>query len=214
MQPQQVYNCVKQYKGISTSTICKVKTQCLRFNTCNNKSNSSVLDFDNAAKTYQTEKGLKNTPQSVDALTIDKKGTLLVLIEKKTWEFFFTKPQKNVNEELKKDAALEKVKKYDLQGKYQSTIDICEHITKANGLFDSLPHVFVFLTEMSDTDPTDGFATMMGDLASTSSIIDYETEKKLVGAMKTHLQSVKCQKSRYVYCEDLDKFLADEIYKL
>lgn len=208
MTPIDVYNAVAGYNGVFISTICDVKAQCVQYASCSSKSTSSILDFDKTAETYKTEKGLLNTPPTVDAIAIDSSNSLLILIEKKTWGAFFIRPQKGVVGNLQ-SAALAKIPSYNLQGKYQSTRDICEHITNVPDLFDSLPHVFVFLTELSDEDPTGGFATMMGNLASTSSIVDYQTQKILVGAMTSHLATVSCSNSRYLYCQELDDFIKD-----
>lgn len=208
MTPIDVYNAVAGYNGVFISTICDVKAQCEQYTACASKSTSSILDFDKAAETYKAEKGLSNTPPTVDAIAIDSSNSLLILIEKKTWGAFFTRPQKGVAGSLE-SAALAKIPSYNLQGKYQSTRDICEHITNNSNLFDALPHVFVFLTELSAEDPTAGFATMLGDLASTSSIVDYQTQKLLVGAMTSHLTTVSCSNSRYLYCQDLDEFIKD-----
>lgn len=210
MTPLEVYQSVEKYGKVFSTTICDIKTKCAKYSTCMQKSSSSVLDFDGAAQTYRNEKKLSMTPPSVDAIAVDKGHSLFILIEKKTWSHFFTKPQKGVTGDLM-SAAIAKVSSYDLQGKYSSTRDICEHIAKEPDLFISLPHVFVFLTEFSDKslDPTGGFATMLGNLSISSSDNDYEIPKKVVGAMKAHLKTVSCKKSRYLSCIELDAFIDD-----
>ena len=210
MTPIDVYQSVERYGQVFSTTICDIKAQCAQFGTCAQKSKSSVLDFDGAAQTYQNELSLKDTPKSVDAIAIDKNQSLLLLIEKKTWSHFFTMPQKNITGNLGA-AAVSKVSSYDLQGKYSATREICEHITNEQDLFIMLPHVFVFLTELADvdSDPTGGFATMIGRLAISSSIIDYEIQRNVVGAMKSHLKTVSCKNSRYLSCNELDDFIDD-----
>lgn len=208
MTPLEVYNAISKYLGVSISNICDVRTQCLQYTTCSNKSTTPVLDFDKAAHTYQKAEGIKNTPQAVDAIAIDRLQTLLVLIEKKTWgQFFEYLPTSEKKNPL--DAALEKVATYDLKGKYESTRSICEQITSNPYLFNELPHVFVFLTEFSDTDPMGGFPGMMSELAFTSSSVDYKIQRPVVDEMRKHLTTVPCMNSRYLNCMELDAFIAD-----
>lgn len=210
MTPFEVYQSVEGYGKVFSTTICDIKAKCAQFSTCVQKSSSSVLDFDGAAQTYRDEMKLNTTPPSVDAIAVDKDHTLLILIEKKTWSHFFLMPQKGVSGDLK-SAAIAKVSTYDLQGKYSSTRAICEHVSKESDLFNTLPHVFVFLTELSDKepDPTGGFATMLGGLAISSSIIDYEIQSDVVGAMKEHLKTVSCKNSRHLSCNELDAYIED-----
>lgn len=210
MTPIEVYQSVERYGGAFSTTVCDIKAKCAQFSACAQKSSSCVLDFDGAAQTYRKEKKLQKTPPSVDAIAVDKDQSLLILIEKKTWSHFFSKPQKGASADLTSEA-IAKVATYDLQGKYSSTREICEYISKVSDLFISLPHVFVFLTELSDldSDPTGGFATMLGDLAISSSIIDYEIQSKVAGAMKNHLKTVSCKRNRYLSCNQLDAFIDD-----
>ena len=206
---QDTYMAIASYAGVNVSTICDIKACCLQYNSCSNKSTSEILDFDGAARTYQQDMGTGiPTPQSVDAIAVDSSGSQLILIEKKTWERFLI----HLTDGDKADpagAALAKIKEYDLKGKYESTRKICEHITHEKDLFLSLPHVFVFLTEFRDTDPTSGFATMMWALAKTSSTVDYAIQQPIVDGMKKHLSTVSCSKSRYLNCMELDIFLKD-----
>lgn len=209
MNALDTYRMIASYPGVSVTTICEVRARCLQYGICSNKSKSEILDFDGAAHTYQQEINIK-TPQSVDAIAIDATGEILILIEKKTWENFLIH-LKDEDKENPTDAALLKVREYDLKGKYESTRKICEHITKESDLFLSLPHVFVFLTELSDTDPTAGFVTMLTSLAQTSSTIDYAIQHSIVDGMKSHLTTVPCRKSRYLNCMELDRFISNPL---
>jgi len=205
MNAIDTYNAIASYAGVSVSTICDVRARCLQYDRCSNKSKSDILDFDGAAHTYQQELSIK-TPQSVDAIAVDSTGKLLILIEKKTWENFLLH-LKDEDKANPTGAAIEKIGKYDLKGKYESTQRICEHITCENDLFLRLPHVFVFLTELTDVDPTAGFATMLTTLAQTSSSVDYTIQQSIVAGMKSHLSTVSCSKSRYLNCMELDSFI-------
>ena len=207
MTAQDTYKAISSYAGVNVSTICDVRARCLQYTSCTNKSKSEILDFDGAAHTYQQEMKI-STPQSVDAIAVDKTGLLLILIEKKTWENFLNH-LKGDDKANPVDAAMVKIGDYDLKGKYESTRRICEHIMHDDNLFQSLPHVFVFLTEFSDSDPTAGFATMITTLAQTSSTVDYAIQQPIVQGMKSHLSSVHCRKSRYLNCMELDSFIND-----
>lgn len=206
MTPQDTYQCIAAYPGVTESCICDVRARCLQYKGCPNKSASILLDFDGAAHTYQTEKNEPQTPQSVDAIAVDHAQQLLILIEKKTWgQFLYYLPATEKADPA--GAALSKLSTYDLKGKYESTRKICEHITKEKDLFLYLPHVFVFLTELSDKDPMAGFASMLTSLAYTSSTVDYTIQQPIVKGMKTHLSTVPCSKSRYLNCMELDSFI-------
>lgn len=205
MNALDTYKAIATYEGVRISNICDIKAKCLQYDNCSNKSKSEILDFDGAAHTYEKELGTQ-TPQSVDAIAVDRAGELLILIEKKTWGNFLL----HLNDKDKAspiEAALVKVGKYDLKEKYESTRRICEYITSENDLFLSLPHVFVFLTEIEDIDPTAGFATMLASLAHTSSTVDYTIQQPIVAGMKHHLSTVPCKKSRYLNCMELDGFI-------
>lgn len=206
MTPRSVYDTISKYQGIKVVTICDVKAKCKQYHTCSNRSKSHVLDFDEAAHVYQKQKALPKTPKSVDAIAINTAEDLLILIEKKTWEYFLERlPSMDKIEQ--EEAALDKLSSYDLQEKYRSTREICEYITNEAGLFQSLPHVFVFLSELSDNDPMAGFVSMLSILAHTSSNIDYEIQYAIVNGMKQKLESVACQRSRYLNCMELDLFI-------
>ena len=109
----------------------------------------------------------------------------------------------------KKEAALAKLSSYDLRGKYKSTRDICQHITHKTDLFLTLPHVFVFLSELSDRDPMASIATMLSSLAYTSSHVDYAIQQPIVEGIKQKLTTIPCQRSRYLNCMELDHFIND-----
>mgnify|MGYP004444369399 CR=1 FL=1 len=207
MTPLEIYNSIASYLGDGETTICDIKAKCKQFKSCINKSSSTVLDFDGAATTYaKSQTPPISTPQSVDAIALDCSKTLLVLIEKKTWEKFLDHLTGS-DKFNPQSAALDKVKSFDLQGKYQSTRTICEYITCESGFFQNLSHVFVFLSEFSDKAVMGGFANTMFLLASTSSTVDYAIQQHVVDGMRKHLTTVSCSKSRYLNCMEFDDFL-------
>ena len=208
MTPRNVFDAISTYPGIKVDTICGVKARCKQYLVCSNKSKSDILDFDGAAHTYQKDKALSQTPQSVDAIAINKAEDLLILIEKKTWEHFLDHLSLSDKSE-KKEAALAKLSSYDLRGKYKSTRDICQHITHKTDLFLTLPHVFVFVSELSDRDPMASIATMLSSLAYTSSNVDYAIQQPIVEGIKQKLTTIPCQRSRYLNCMELDHFIND-----
>lgn len=211
MTPIDVYNAIITYGAASETSICDVRTQCIMYTTCSRHSVTSVIDFDNVAIAYGQAKGI-NTPSSVDAITIDDSNSILILVEKKTWYQFF-EHLTNKQKIKPAEAAMDKLSDYDLQKKYEGTCEICKFVTNDKDLFPYLPHMFVFLTELSENnpDPTAGFATNLGQLAVSSTPIKEEVRQVVVKGMKEHVKSVKCANHRYLYCKDFDTFIANPI---
>jgi len=209
MSPIDVYNSIVAYKPAALVSICDVRTCCVMYSGCQSHSTSKVIDFDDVAIAYGHGLGVSR-PSSVDAIAVDKHNSYLILIEKKTWYQFF----QHLNSKQKKDplsASLAKLDDYDLQKKYEGTCLICEHITSDKSLFTYIPHFFVFLTELSTSipDPTAGFATMLGSLATSSSWLTIDIKKKIVAGMESKLSEIKCANHRYLSCNDFDTFISN-----
>lgn len=207
--PIDVYNAIIDYCAASQTSICDVRTQCVMYTTCSQHSVTSVIDFDNVAIAYgKVVAG--GRPASVDAIAVDCKNSLLMFVEKKIWYQFF----EHLTAKQKADptsAAIDKLSKYQLQDKYEGTCEICKYVTKDNDLFTYLPHMFVFVTELSENnpDPTAGFATNLGQLAESGTRIKDNVRQALIKGMKEHVKSVKCAHHRYMYCKDFDSFIAN-----
>lgn len=211
MTPIDVYNAIIAYGAASQTSICDVRTQCVMYTTCSQHSVTSVIDFDNVAITYgKVVAG--GRPASVDAIAVDSRNSILMFVEKKTWYQFFE--HLTIKQKVKPaEAAIDKLSDYKLQNKYEGTCEICKFVTRDNDLFSYLPHMFVFLTELSENhpDPTAGFATNLGQLAASSTQIKEEVRQVVIKGMKEHVKSVKCAKHRYVYCKDFDSFIANPV---
>lgn len=211
MTPIDVYNVISAYGVASQTSICDVRTQCVMYKMCSQHSVTSVIDFDNVAITYgKVVAG--GRPASVDAIAVDRKNSLLMFVEKKTWYQFFE--HLTIKQKAKPaEAAMDKLSDYDLQKKYEGTCEICKFVTNDKDLFSYLPHMFVFLTELSEIhpDPTAGFATNLGQLAESGTRIKDSVRQTVIKGMKEHVKSVKCANHRYVYCKDFDSFIANPI---
>lgn len=189
--------------GLQT-TICDIKAKCLLFPTCLDKSQIQVIDFDPIAKSYGDNIVKQDTPKSVDAITLNKVQNLLILIEKKTWYRFYQYTGTD------KSYIDDKIREYqrELQEKYEATNTICSHFASMENVLKVVPHVYVFLTEIGEIDSTEGFATMLGDLALASTFsVSYETVNYTVNSMQ--MVAEKVSNCRYVYCKDFDKFVGN-----
>lgn len=182
-------------------TICDLKAVCDSYVKCTHKSISQVIDFDSMARIYQSEKHLPNTPKSVDAITISNNNNTLILVEKKTWCYFYN----NIGTDPLQIAQKVNQYKQDLQIKYTSTNDICSYFASETDVLLSLPHVYIWLTELNvpQHDPMEGFATMMGALVEMNSFdeIKYYTVAVMQNAVKD------IPHCRYVPCVEFDNFV-------
>lgn len=208
MTAKDVYNQLKLQPCYNSVSICDVKARCVDFSICAKKSTCDVIDFDPYAHEYQNQKGIPNTPSSVDAVTITNSMQIFLMIEKKTWYQFFSFQLSGSDVEKKKQID-DKVDEYtrEISDKYVKTKEIISHYVKTPNVVDTIPHILVFLTELSgkNPDPTSGFATILGMLAMTAS---FNINEYTYIAMQNSINVLPAPHSEYLHCKELDDFIA------
>ncbi|MBR5328449.1 MAG: hypothetical protein IKV31_07940 [Paludibacteraceae bacterium] len=177
------------------------------FSNCAVKSICCIIDFDPYAHEYQIQKGILNTPPSVDAVTITNSTQILLMIEKKTWYHFFNF-QLSGSDIDKKRQIDDKVDEYtrEISDKYVNTKEIISHCVNTPDVVDTIPHILIFLTELSgkNPDPTSGFATILGLLAMTAS---FKIDEYTYNAMQKSINLLPAPHSEYLHCKELDNFI-------
>lgn len=207
MTAKDVFDQLKLQPCYRSVSICDVKARCVDFSICATKSTYGIIDFDSYAHEYQNQKGIPNTPPSMDAVTITNSTQILLMIEKKTWYQFFNFQLSGSDVDKKKQID-DKVDEYtqEISDKYVNTKEIISYYVKTPNVVDSIPHVLVFLTELSNQnpDPTSGFATILGILSMTASfnINDYT-----YNAMQKSIVVLPAPHSEYIHCKELDNFI-------
>mgnify|MGYP007069906836 CR=1 FL=1 len=207
MTAKDVFDQLKLLPCYSSLSICDVKARCVDFSICATKSTSDVIDFDPYAHEYQNQKSIPNTPPSVDAVTITNSKQIFLIIEKKTWYQFFNFQLSGSDVDKKKQID-DKVDEYtkEISDKYVNTKEIISHCVKTPNVIDTIPHILIFLTELSDekTDPTSGFATILGLLAMTAS---FKIDEYTYNAMQKSITILPAPHSEYIHCKELDHFI-------
>lgn len=88
MMLQSLYGILQSIGA--TSSICDILAHCLLYQACKRKSTIDIIDFDEVARDYQNKTGAKETPSSVDAITVNKQCDKLILIEKRLGTSFIS----------------------------------------------------------------------------------------------------------------------------
>ena len=209
MTVEEIYQNLYAQVWRKSASICDVRTVCVEYKTCADKSTTDVIDFDDYAEQYKQQKGVGERPQSVDAVAIDASKQCLLLIEKKTWYQFYQHQLGSARDEAdKKNAVENKIKEYttEIANKYVQSKVMIAHFTGVQDVVDTVQHVLAFLTELAVNypDPTGGFATALGLLATTSS---FDIRKYTVVKMQDSVTALPAPKKEYVYCKQLDEFV-------
>lgn len=208
MTVKDVFDKLKLQPCYRQVSICDLKAKCIDFFLCKNRSNCGIIDFDSYAHEYQNQKNIQNTPPSVDAVAITNSMQKLLLIEKKTWYQFF-KFQLTGNDIDKKRQIDDKVDEYtrEISTKYINSKEIISHCVNTTNVVDMVPHILLFLTELSshNPDPTSGFASILGILSMTASFnINEYTYKSMQNSLIV-LSTYHCE---YIHCKELDNFIS------
>lgn len=208
MTVKDVFDKLKLQLCYRSVSICDLKTQCIDYSSCENKSTCGIIDFDCYAHEYQVQKAIQNTPPSVDAVAITYSTQILLLIEKKTWYQFFTF-QLNGSDMDKKKQIDDKVDEYtrEISEKYVKTKEIISHCVNTPNVVDSVPHILLYLTELSgqNPDPTSGFASILGILSMTAS---FNIKEYTYNAMQKSVFVMPVPHCEYIHCKELDNFIA------
>lgn len=201
MMLQSLYGILQSIGA--TSSICDIRAHCLLYQACTRKSTIDIIDFDEVARDYQNKTGAKETPSSVDAITINKQCDKLILIEKKTWYQFYQHFGQD------KSVIDEKVNEYKqtLNEKYNSTNQIlCFYLSLQLNELEKLPKIYIWTTEIDgQDDPTEGFATMIAVLANCN--IANEVQAYTVRAMQNAVKDIPL--CVYVPCKEFDNYVAN-----
>ena len=209
MTVEEIYRNLYSQAWRKSASICDVRTVCVEYKTCADKSTTDVIDFDDYAEQYKQQKGIGERPQSVDAVAIDASRQCLLLIEKKTWYQFYQHQLVNArNETDKKNAIENKINEYtaEIANKYVQSKVMIAHFTGVQDVVDTVRHVLVFLTELAVDypDPMGGFATALGLLTTTGS---FDIRKYTVKKMQDSVTALPAPKKEYVYCKQLDEYV-------
>ena len=203
MTAKEVYESIRgHYPGLET-TICQLHKPCSAIRKClHEASKKEVIDFDRIESAYHKNRGLPSK-SSVDAVTCDNADTVFCFVELKGWNEFLTNPyqKKSVSEEgIKKQA-----KKYDLKGKLENSLFICQEISGNPSCFKEMEIVFVLVTDIEvKQSPLESLAYHLTMLAETASKWEDLCNKYLLKV----LAEVEDIKKYYINCKDFESLMA------
>lgn len=207
MDATNLYSLIKSYSNLDETQICvlhkpKPKTPCID-NPCSTPSQTNVIDFDKVKSIFCQ---INNQSQLASVDCITHKGNHFLLVEIKSNKNFLTHQLKNSNSETKDDEIIKnKVAGYNLKKKISDSIHICNEISKNTNVFESIPCIYVLVTD-TDTidDPIQSFQANMNILAYNS--IDIIKLTKLNKLLRENLESLGYT-NRYVKCSDFDDYI-------
>lgn len=197
MTPSDLYDkLVCKYSTLVVDSICQVETTCRKRGFCAEKQSHQVIDFDEVKNVFYQGKG---TPASVDAVCLGDKKQYFCFVELKGWNNYIAHIDKQ-KDDVKNTAA-----GYNLRGKLEDSEELCEKIIGDANLFDSMPIVFLLVTDIEvKNDGMEAFADAMFKLAETSTDIT----SRCVNAAEDILKEQIRIEHDYIYCKEFDSHLA------
>ncbi len=196
MTPSELYRLLKNVcPDLEVESICDVETTCKRNGFCGHRQGVPVVDFDKVKSSFY--KG-RRSPASVDAVCVSGKGKYFCFVELKGWKNYlrFENKQKNSVEET--------VSGYHLGKKLEDSERLCVDISGDESLFDSMPVVFVLVTDIEVKEHgLESFADNMFALAETAS----EHYLECRTAARNVIESEIYVEHDYICCKDFDRHI-------
>lgn len=197
MESKEIYDCIKaKYPDLET-VICFLHKPCIG-NPCSKVSAKKVLDFDCVECRFHV--GVQPSP-SVDAVTYNEENSIFYFVEIKGWEKFYTYQLKPFDEEDWEAKIEVQVKDYDLEGKLDNSLSLCQDITANKDCFENTELIYVLVTDIEvEMNPLQSIAYNLAMLSETSSKWKDLCNKYLF----KRLDDISDIKKLYVYCKDFD----------
>lgn len=190
MDAKGIYQLVlSTYPTTGEFSVCDLHKPCKSTHRCAIVVPSNLIDFDKVE--IEVDKG-KNSRPSVDAIAAA--GNKFCFIELKGWAEYL-KWNTPTEEDIKQQAS------YNLLGKYETSKEICKSIAGDTAVFDSIPEVFVLVTDIDvQTQGIENFQFNLMALAVTGS--DWQTfcNKSLSEELNKQITTVP---KFYVDCKHL-----------
>lgn len=205
MEAQTIYNCIKTCHPELLTTICRLHKPCSTVRRCVNDSRLEVIDFDKIKDAYC--ESLHSDPMpSVDALAYSEKRVALCFVELKGWDRFLNNPYRKASvseEEIKTQAG-----RYDLKGKLESSLRICQDLMGVPDCFEGVELFFVLVTDIEiESNPLESIVYNLSVLAETSSKWKDLCHKYLSKALDE--VAIGDIRKFYLYCETFDHWMVN-----
>ena len=207
MDANSLYDLAKSYAKQSDTIICVLhnaqpKTPCVNSRSfCRHPSQTAVINFDAVKTIYCTNENIHPQLASVDALTY-KNGQILFVEIKSNKNFLQHQLKQTDTQETIDKNIKQQVTDYKLKKKMDDSQTICEAISGDIHLFDTLPSIYVLVTDAETvTNPLQAIQMNLNILAYNAIHLP-----RLNKALETDLDSLG-HTTRYVYCRDFDKFV-------
>lgn len=200
-----LYDCVRSYASISSTTICMLhlaenRTPCLQSRYyCGAESKVSVLNFDKIKDMYCHKNRLQSLP-SVDAVSY--KNSRFLFIEIKSWQNFerFQISGVDAPTDIAKKIK-DKAAGFKLKSKIEKSMEICSQIANDKKLFGKIPVTYVLVTDVDTVeDPMIRFKSRLRILSYKSVYIPLYNKE-----VKNQIATIGMD-VRYVFCRSFDQF--------
>lgn len=216
MEVKELFNKISCIDGATHKSICAMKSKCISYENCNEKSATPLIDFDEIAKIHG-KKNREKTPASVDGIGMNGQENKLLLVEKKSWSRFFYPHGDDIQNDST-ESVDSKCAEYNLETKYRKTCQICQQELANPNLFTNLSHAFVFVTDLQLLKPKfneEPSATLIEALLmvshSSNKIVRQDLYKHTLDSSKELVDSVSCINTYYVDCNDYDRYIHEEL---
>ena len=202
MKAKEIYDSINEnYQNLRTG-ICQLHKPCSIIRKCDG-SHKEVIDFDRVERLYH--KGASSPLPSVDAITYNDENTCFCFVEIKGWERFLSYQLGTLKEEDKEKEIKRQAYKYDLKGKLENSLALCQEVTGDKDCFKTdVEVVYVLVTDIEvRTNPLESIAYNLNILAASSSKWEDLCNKYLSQA----IEKVSDVRKIYIHCKEFDALM-------
>lgn len=197
---QELYDKLKtRVPNTSATYICDIDKICLKEKRCSHTPKQEIIDFDYIQHQYDKALKRQSTP-SVDAITYLKQNGKFCFIELKGWDKFLF----GGYQEISLESIQQTVRKHNLKGKLENSIQTCKEITENETLFEKIPFCYILITDIAiNKNPLQLLAENLTSLSQSSS----NWGDICNSLMQDKLNKTGDIEKYYTYCKDFEDLL-------